>query len=106
MQLASVMDLASPEHFGTLGDNRIDTLVEHFDRALQEAGVETADEWTTFKAGVHSDYSLSQVSQPSNWEEYIKSVTWAKLHKNYCEETPNLLNLVNLVLSLPTSTAE
>ena len=84
----SVMDLAlwpSPEHFGTFGDDHIDSLVEHFDRALQEAGVQTAkiaDEWTAFKAGVHSDYSLSQVSQPSNWEEYIKSVTWAKLHKN------------------------
>ena len=82
------------------GDNKINSLVQHFTSVLHESGADVSkipDEWTALKAGVYSEPS---------WSNYIKSVTWSQLNRKYGKELPNVLMLVDLILSLPASTAE
>ena len=100
---ATIVDLASwPDKSSSnaFGDDEIDTLVEHFATVLQGAGADTAkmsDEWTTLKASIYA--------QP-DWLQYIKCVTWPELHRKFSTEAPNVFILIDLVLSLPVSTAE
>ena len=97
VDLASWPDKSSSNAFG---DDEIDTLVEHFATVLQGAGADTAkmsDEWTALKASIYA--------QP-DWLQYIKCVTWPELHRKFSTEAPNVFILIDLVLSLPVSTAE
>ena len=99
----SIVDITTwPEKESStdFGDDEIDCLVEHFTPVLQEASCDLSkipDEWTALKAGVYS--------QPG-WLQYIQTINWPDLNRKYAAEFPNLLMLVDLVLSLPESTAE
>ena len=67
---------------------------------LQGAGADTAkmsDEWTALKASIYA--------QP-DWLQCIKCVTWPELHRKFSTEAPNVFIVIDLVLSLPVSTAE
>ena len=82
------------------GDANVEELVIHFTPALQEAGAELnkiVDEWTALKAQVYG--------QPG-WLQYIQIVTWPELNRKYAAEYPNIFLLLDLVLTLPASTAE
>uniref|UniRef100_A0A1A8GAA0 HAT C-terminal dimerisation domain-containing protein n=2 Tax=Nothobranchius korthausae TaxID=1143690 RepID=A0A1A8GAA0_9TELE len=82
------------------GDAAVDILVGHFKPVLEDAGVQVdkvADEWTILR---------SKVYQQPDWLEFIKKVTWCELNRRYFEECPNVLQLVDLLLTLPASTAE
>ena len=74
--------------------------MSHFATVLESAGANPAnmlDEWTALKSGIYS--------QPG-WLQYVQCTTWAELNRKYVKELPNIFKLVDLVLSLPASTAE
>ena len=97
-----IVDLASwpDKSSSAFGNYEIDTLVEHFATVLQGAGADIAkmsDEWTALKASIYAQH---------DWLQYIKCVTWQELHRKFSTEAPNVFILIDLVLSLPVSTAE
>ena len=74
--------------------------MSHFATVLESAGANTAnmlDEWTALKSGIYS--------QPG-WLQYVQCTTWAELNRKYVKELSNIFKLVDLVLTLPVSTAE
>ena len=82
------------------GDNWVDALVTHFTPALEAAGADSVrigDEWAVVKSFIYSK---------PEWQEKLCKLTWPELNRSFSSECPNLLALIDLVLSLPASTAE
>ena len=44
--------------------------------------------------------------QTSDWESSLKTITWREINRRYFQELPNLLPLVDMVLTLPSTSAD
>ena len=41
-----------------------------------------------------------------DWEDKLKNTTWKALNRSHADQFPNLFGLVDLILTIPASTAE
>ena len=79
------------------GDDDVDVLVSHFKPVLDEAGVQTSlipDEWTMLKEALFS------------CKDHPSSSDWPSINKRHRDQYPNILNLIDIILTLPASTAD
>ena len=58
---------------------------------------EIQKEWATLKAGLY---------RGTGWEKRIQTATWPQVNREFKNQCPNFLSLIDLILSLPDSTAE
>ena len=42
----------------------------------------------------------------ADWEKKLKSTSWKALNRSHSDQLPNVLGLVDLILTIPASTAE
>jgi len=54
-------------------------------------------EWTSLKTSFYNK---------NDWEKKLEKVTWMELNREFRDMCPNVLSLVDLVLTLPASTSE
>ncbi|XP_053372900.1 uncharacterized protein LOC123560712 [Mercenaria mercenaria] len=83
--------------FPDYGEKEVDTLVDFFEPALTAAGVDVgviASEWLKLKTHMLLRY---QNPQETNWED---------VNSKLGQVCPNILQLVDLVLTIPTSSAD
>ena len=72
----------------------------HFEQVLTAQGVDISKlvaEWQGVKTLLYSSV---------NWEDKLKKQTWKDLNRSHGDQYPNLLSLIDLVLTIPASTAE
>lgn len=84
-----------PCHLPDFGDREVEALCHHFKEVLNSAGVceeKIPDQWTILKSKLYQEGNLRNLS----WSEVNR------LHKDLC---PDVLHLMDLVLSIPASTA-
>lgn len=96
-EFSSWPDKTNMEAFG---DDEITTLVQHFQAVLVNSDTvpdRILEEWTILKFKI---YNCKQ------WCEALKKITWSEVNRKYKEDCPNLLTLVDLLLTIPASTAE
>jgi len=92
MEIYKIYSLPCPD----FGETQVDTLCSHFAPVLNSAGVcvdNIPDQWTLLKAKIYTEENLHRMS----WSEVNRK------HKDLC---PDVLHLVDLVLSIPASTAD
>ena len=88
------------ENMKDFGDSELHTLVTHFSQTLQSAGVEVEkiqDEWEMLKSAIYNQ---------KDWLPFLQSATTMDMSRQYHDDCPNLLSLFDLLLTLPSSTAE
>ncbi|CAC5364605.1 unnamed protein product [Mytilus coruscus] len=97
-----IADLKSWPHdwdsLKVFGDQDLRVLLSHYEPLLKEAGVSTDDaeiEWTSLKRGVHDSLVKSGVIPD-----------WVFLNVKFGDEAPNILAIMDLILSLSPSSAE
>lgn len=80
------------------GDEAVDCLASHFKPCLKtvEQG-HLNEEWTTLKSEIYSS---------KTWEQDLKALSWLEVNRLYGEKCKNILSLIDLILTLPVSTAE
>ena len=74
-------------------------LVKYFDSALVAAAVDTeaiADEWTKLKSMVYGF---------NNWKDLLQRASWMEINRRCKEDCENMLLLLDLIMTLPASTA-
>ncbi|WAR15609.1 ZN862-like protein [Mya arenaria] len=79
------------------GDTEVDMLVDYFRQALETAGTEVdqlAPEWTKLKSHIYKRFD-----NPS-------TITWRDVNSKLGQVCPNILQLVDPVLSIPASSAD
>ena len=79
--------------FSDFGDEEVDALADHFKPGLENL----IEEWTSLKSDVYSS---------AKWEKDLATLTWADMNRLYGKKYHNILSLMDLILSLPVSTAE
>lgn len=96
--MAYFIDISFASFFLTdFGDKDIQELVAHFKPLLEKSGVNAdaiLDQWTILKSRLYADPGV------------LRSVTWAEINlqlRFYCSD---LLSLIDLILSIPASTAD
>ena len=76
------------------GDNMIKDVIDHYQNALDNAD-EARAEWPLLKMGIMEIFSKE-----------LESLRWEQVNRRFGKEYPNILNVFDLILSLPaTSTA-
>ena len=76
------------------GDNMIKDLIDHYKNLLDNAD-EARAEWPLLKMGIMEIFSKE-----------LDSLSWEQVNRRFGKEYPNILNVFDLVLTLPaTSTA-
>ena len=87
-------------NFMDFGDTSVVELITHFSIPLRNATVELEEirnEWILLKCKIYDkNFELD------NW----KNLSWARINIMWSTELPNLLKLVDLILSISSSTAE
>lgn len=83
--------------FPDFGDRDVDTLCQHFGPVLNSAGVcvdNIPDQWTILKAKIYAE------------QENVQKMSWSEVNRKHKEHCSDVLHLVDLVLSIPASTAD
>ncbi|XP_052253749.1 uncharacterized protein LOC127860038 [Dreissena polymorpha] len=80
------------------GDDEVDQLVDHFGTALEDAGVE-------INQVAHERTKLKQL-MPTRFSGPVSSFTWADVNSKLGKVCPNILALVDLVYTIPASSAD
>ena len=81
------------------GQDEIQVLVHHFHRFLQENQLDehqTVSEWEILKVNIYA----------KDWNSRLANITWKEINRRYDHQLPNLLPLVDLILSLPSTSAD
>ena len=98
-QIIDFKNWPNQEHYKDFGQHEIKILVTHFDRFLRENkldGHQITLEWEILKLNVYA----------KDWNSRLKSISWIEINRRYDEQLPNLLPLVDLLLSLPSTSAD
>ncbi len=75
------------------GDAEIECLVDHFSPVLSSPEV-IQDQWTMLKAKLYLE------------PQQLKTLTWVNINRLHGTTCPDILKLMDLVLTIPASTAE
>lgn len=89
-------DLANQKQFGC---QEVSTLTQHFARFLRRENLDESQiklEWEMLKVKIYGD----------GWEQRLQTITWREINRRLSSELPNLLPLVDLILSLPSTSAD
>lgn len=81
------------------GDTEVETLVNHFRPVLETSGIHAEnvmDQWTVLKSLMYQEPQF--LSHPH--------LSWATVNRTHQHSCPDLLAVIDLVLSLPASTAD
>ncbi|KAK0135054.1 Zinc finger protein 862 [Merluccius polli] len=96
--LASFKNWTDRESVETdFGDREIEALCQHFGPVLTSAGVcveKIPDQWTILKSRI---YAQTQT---------VQTTSWSKVNQRDREQCPDVLDLIDLVLAVPASTAD
>ena len=87
------------ENHKDFGCEEISVLVRHFDLFLNDNqlnGHQVTLEWELLKVKVYT----------KDWSSCLKSITWQEINRRYDLDLSNLLPLVDLVLTLPSTSAD
>uniref|UniRef100_A0A4W5JT32 HAT C-terminal dimerisation domain-containing protein n=1 Tax=Hucho hucho TaxID=62062 RepID=A0A4W5JT32_9TELE len=79
------------------GDTELETLVDHFKPVLETFGIHVEripDQWTVLKVLMYQE------------PQSLQKMSWFRVKRSHQHSCPDLLALVDLVLSFPASTAE
>eukprot|EP00071_Canis_lupus_P040082 XP_022273639.1 zinc finger protein 862-like [Canis lupus familiaris] len=79
------------------GEKEVSTLIAHYEPVLEAANVEIDEvdaEWSMLKLEIYARF------------QNIRKLTWDFVNSVYLHKYPNILTLVDLVLTLPASSAE
>lgn len=79
------------------GDTELETLVDHFKPVLEASGIHVEripDQWKALKVLIYQE------------PQSLEKISWFHVNRSHQDSCPDLLALVDLVLSLPASTAE
>ncbi|KAK9408608.1 sperm flagellar protein 2 [Crotalus adamanteus] len=79
------------------GETEVSLLIQHYEPVLEWAKVkvdEIETEWNILKAELYNRY------------ENIRSLTWDLVNKDFFHKYPNVLALIDLLLTLPASSSE
>nr|XP_023664605.1 uncharacterized protein LOC111842341 [Paramormyrops kingsleyae] len=82
---------------GDFGDSDIQDLVTHFKPLLQKSGVkveEIQDQWTILKSRIYQNHGV------------LRNITWPAISRQLDQYCPDILHVVDLILSIPASTAD
>ncbi|XP_070579845.1 zinc finger protein 862-like [Ptychodera flava] len=80
------------------GDHLLAAFIDHYHHNLSEAGIDVSAaelEWTSLKQALYNTDSFN-----------IHSMTWQTINRLFHTQYPNVLGLVDLILSLPAGTSE
>ena len=97
-----IMDFKNwPDHENQreFGKEEIKTLIRHFDRFLKENqldGHQISLEWEILKVKLYA----------KDWNSVLGNITWKEINRRHSLDLPNLLPLVDLVLTLPSTSAD
>ncbi|XP_072030697.1 zinc finger protein 862-like [Amphiura filiformis] len=89
---------AKLENAKDFGDNHIKVLTDHFDANLKHANIDSESmipEWTKLKTILYKR-KLST----------FRTMSWADVNMSYGDLAPNFLRLIDLVLTIPATSAE
>ena len=89
-------DKANQNQFG---EQEIASLCEHFGRFLADKDLDKSQitlEWEMFKLKIYVEA----------WEQRLQTVSWKEINRRYSSELPNILPLIDLVLTLPSTSAD
>ena len=75
------------------GDTMIKDLIDHYENVLDNAD-EARAEWPMLKIGIMEIFSKA-----------LDSLTWEQVNRRFGREYPNILNLFDLILALPATSA-
>ncbi|XP_019351596.1 sperm flagellar protein 2 isoform X1 [Alligator mississippiensis] len=79
------------------GEREVSVLTKHFEAVLENANVkvdEVETEWSMLKLELYDRF------------QNIRSLTWDSVNLEYSHKYPNILTLIDLILTLPASSAE
>uniref|UniRef100_A0A8C6NEU6 Uncharacterized protein n=1 Tax=Melopsittacus undulatus TaxID=13146 RepID=A0A8C6NEU6_MELUD len=79
------------------GEKEVSVLIKHYEVILEAASVETGEvetEWSMLKSELYNRF------------QNIQNLTWDSVNSDYSKKYPNILMLVDLILTLPASSAE
>ena len=82
------------------GDSWVKTLAEHFEEPLKIAGVD----WNLLQ--IEWDLLKNQVYQRFSTQLASTKLKWNQVNKAFRRDVPNILDLIDLVLTIPASSAE
>ena len=86
--------------FTDFGKDEIDLLAAHFNDVLVAQNIDLTmlqSEWEKVKNLIYSN---------ADWEKKLKSTSWKALNRSHSDQLPNVLGLIDLILTIPASTAE
>ncbi|XP_052401354.1 zinc finger protein 862-like [Carassius gibelio] len=95
-KIVSFQQWPDPENSADFGDSEVDRLTSHFKPILISSGVDVdliADQWTIIKSCLYKE------------PQTLEKITWAEV-RMLRETCPDFLDLVDLVLCMPASTAD
>ena len=74
--------------------------MSHFQPVLERQGVDTSK--------IHSEFMSLRTALylGAGWKKRLKGASWSQINRQYGDEFPNVLALIDLVLALPSSTAD
>lgn len=79
------------------GDTEMETLVDHYKPVQEISGIHVEripDQWTVLKVLMYQE------------PQSLQKMSWFRVNRSHQHSYPDLLALVDLVLSFPASTAE
>ncbi|XP_073714184.1 zinc finger protein 862-like [Misgurnus anguillicaudatus] len=96
-KIVSFQQWPDPENSADFGDLEVDRLTSHFKPILISSGVDVdliADQWTIIKSCLYKE------------PQALEKITWTEVNRMLRETCPDFLDLVDLMLCMPTSTAD
>ena len=74
--------------------------MSHFQPVLERQGVDTSK--------IHSEFMSLRTALylGAGWKKRLEGASWSQINRQYGDEFPNVLALIDLVLALPSSTAD
>ena len=79
------------------GDDKVDTLVKTFGQVLSSSALDVSKvepEWTRLKSLLYTSYPT------------VKKLSWEEVNLSFGTQCPNVFGLIDLILTLPDSSAD
>ena len=86
--------------FTAYGAAEIPLLISHFKVVLERQNINIDlifTEWEVVKSIIYSN---------TDWESKLKTASWKSFNRSHRDQLPNLLNFIDMILTIPASTAE
>ena len=84
------------------GIGYVETITEHFAAVLENQGVaidQIKTEWFRIKSAMYLGKEIV-------WRKRLSETSWPQLNRRFGETCPNFLHMIDLIYTLPASTAE